>query len=168
VKDFYRLRRELKKKGDAAEYAYKLALNSLYGKLAQGTGYAGKTPAFQSYAWAGAITSWTRARLLEMMGEAPDDVIFTATDAVAFTADPGFADSPELGGLERKEWQRLFVAQSGIYHAVDETGTELARSRGFFVRDLDFDVMRAIWHREGRFGSYQHNSRRFIGIGTAL
>lgn len=168
VDEFYTLRAQLKDRGDPAEYAYKLALNSLYGKLAQGLGFAGKTPAFQSYLWAGEITARTRGLLLRMLMRDPRRAVFAATDAVAFAGDPILPRSVSLGGLERSHLPDLFTVQPGVYHARDRDGFERARSRGFFVRDLDFDAMRRLWQLEGRFGQYAHTSRRFLGLGSSL
>lgn len=58
----------------------KLALNSIYGKLAQTVG----VPKFASRVWAGMITSTTRAQLLDLLVKHPrrSDVIALATDGL--------------------------------------------------------------------------------------
>jgi hypothetical protein len=168
VREYYAARETAKRNGDAAEKAYKLALNSLYGKLAQGYGYDGNRPPFQSYFWAGLITSITRARMLELLEEGKDyGPLYVATDSVCFERDPGFGTGLGLGELERGEWRDLFIVQNGIYHGRTHTG-EYARSRGFFLRDLDFGVIRQEWERDGFLGRYEHTSRRFFGLGTSL
>jgi DNA polymerase type B, organellar and viral len=168
VRDYYAAREAAKARGDAAEKAYKLALNSLYGKLAQGYGYNGKKPPFQSYYWAGLITSITRAKMLELLERGKDcGPIYVATDSVCFERSPSFRVGTDLGSLERGQWDDLFVIQNGIYHGRNKEG-EYARSRGFFLRDLDFTTIRADWERDGFLGRYEHTSRRFFGLGTAL
>lgn len=168
VHEYYKAREEAKRRKDAAEKAYKLALNSLYGKLAQGYGYRGKRPPFQSYYWAGLITSLTRARMLELLEQGKDyGPVYVATDGVCFERDPRFPTGMGLGELERGAWRELFVVQNGIYHGRTQSG-EYARSRGFFLRDLDFTTIRREWERDGFMGRYEHSSRRFVGLGTAL
>jgi hypothetical protein len=168
VHEYYAERERAKREGDAAEKAYKLALNSLYGKLAQGYGYEGKRPPFQSYYWAGFITATTRARMLGLLKKGEKyDPIYIATDSACFKGNPDFPTGSNLGGLEAGIWRDLFVIQNGIYHGQNADG-EYARSRGFFLRDLDFDTIRSEWERSGFLGEYAHDSRRFIGIGTAL
>ena len=168
VPEYFRLKAEAKAAGRAETKAYKLALNSLYGKLAQGIGHHGVVPWQRSYVWAGLITSGTRARLLQMAARAPDDVVFMATDGIVFRSDPVFATSNELGGVERSEYPNLFVAQSGIYVASDNAGREVFRCRGFFKREVDFDRIREGWRERGPHYYDAAIGSRFVGLGTAL
>ena len=62
ISSYYLNRLRLGKEG--AGIAIKLGCNSCYGKLAQSVG---GTPPFQSWIWAGMITSGCRAQILEMM-----------------------------------------------------------------------------------------------------
>lgn len=168
VPEYYAAREEAKRKGDAAEKAYKLALNSLYGKLAQGYGFEGKRPPFQSYYWAGFITAFTRATMLRLLMEwRKCEPIYIATDSICFQKSCNITESTNLGGFERGIWSDLFVIQNGIYHGQNGSG-EYARSRGFFLRDLNFETIREEWRKHGFLGEYAHDSRRFIGLGTAL
>jgi hypothetical protein len=177
VPEFYELRRRLKAEGKAAEYAYKLALNSLYGKLAQGTSrrydreterFEYVTPPFQSYFWAGYITARTRARLLEMMAKNPYHIVFAATDAVSFTGRCKFDLGDSLGKIEESHYDSFFLVQPGVYHGIHSEKGTVDKSRGFFLRDLDFDLLQSLWQTEGRWGEYGHYSRKFVGAGTAL
>lgn len=168
VREYYAARERAKEEGNPAEKAYKLALNSLYGKLAQGYGFGGKKPPFQSYYWAGLITSITRARMLELLEKGKECApVYVATDSVCFERDAGFPQGTGLGELERGQWYELFVVQNGIYHGRNKDG-EYARSRGFFLRDLNFEEIREAWERDGFLGRWEHDSRRFFGLGTAL
>jgi hypothetical protein len=186
VRDYYARRAELKAQGHASEKAYKLGLNSLYGKLAQGLAYSGEPP-YRSLFWAGRITSGTRARLLDAASLAPNRVISMATDGIVFSGDPGIVISDELGGWERSKFPEFFIAQPGIYHAKTEDGKEIRKSRGFFTREIDYEDLEKGWlihgtsftqkavcecgkvHTRGK--KYDHpfsRRRRFIGLGSAL
>lgn len=65
---------------EAAGIALKLGMNSCYGKLAQSIGNA----IFNSWIWAGMITSGCRAQILDMMGLHQDmaNVLMIATDGI--------------------------------------------------------------------------------------
>jgi len=161
-------RAEAKRKGLASEKALKLGLNSLYGKTAQGVGYQGKTPKFRSFFWAGMITAGTRSRLFDLAMSAPAHCVSIATDGIVFTSDPGFTLSDELGGLERSEWTDFFIAQPGIYTALEEGGREFRKSRGFFLREIDFPDLIRGWLKHGPYYKQKSKTKRFIGIGSAL
>jgi hypothetical protein len=170
----YKQRAALKKKGDAAEKALKLGMNSVYGKLAQGygrTNAAGEVfpPPYQSYMWAGEITARTRARVLEA-AHASQGVMMISTDGV-FMTRPGVKASSktDLGTWEGGSLENLFCAMAGVYQGFAEDGTEeVCKSRGFFARDVNYDELRRVWGSDGVLGSYSYRSRRFIGARVAL
>lgn len=176
VKDIYDLRNKWKKEGIAAEKVLKLSLNSIYGKLAQGMGYVsspskyrGKEPPlpkWQSYFWAGEITARTRSRMLEAAIASFDPMMF-ATDGLFCEATP-LEDDSKLGGWELTEYSSLFVARPGVYMAEKEDGSSVVRSRGFNAREVDFHELQQTFESDGIMGSYVYESKRFIGIGTAL
>lgn len=97
---------------DLRGHPIKLAINGLYGKLAQRIGH----PKFANLIWAGLITAITRAALMEAASHDPEAVIMFATDAL-FTTRPLFAldVGAGLGQWEGKEHGRLFIVQPGIY-----------------------------------------------------
>jgi hypothetical protein len=194
VREYFAKRQEAKERGDPAEKAYKLGLNSLYGKTAQGIAYKGEPP-FRSLYWAGKITSGTRARLLDCASLWPSGVISIATDGIVFNAAdrPVIEESKALGGFERTQIDELFIAQPGIYYARTSDGKEIKKSRGFFTREIDYDDLREGWIRDGTtftqkavcecgHAETRHENshcnrcdcngfstrRRFIGIGVAL
>lgn len=169
IRSEYEERRKLKAAGDPAQKVVKLGLNSLYGKLAQGVGYADSEPPFQSFHWAGRITSGTRARLFELACEAPDDVVMIATDGIFFRDPaPDFPTGKNLGALELSTFADAFVAQPGVYTATDEDGKIISKSRGFFAREIDWDDIRRGWMEDGPEYISYYNSRRFLGLGGAL
>lgn len=161
----WQLRKAAKAAGLAENKAYKLGLNSLYGKLAQGVGYRGQPPRFRSYIWAGLITSNTRATVLRLCALDPEAVIATATDGILYTR-PQDLDAyvgSDLGQLEYEAVEDLFVAGSGLYRTKEKT-----RRRGFMQRELDYDEIIRGWKEHGSFYTYHSSARRFIGLGAAL
>lgn len=91
----------------------KLALNSLYGKLAQTIGKA----QFASRVWAGMITSGTRAQVLQMMlrHESLDNILMIATDGLFSTERHEVDKTIVLGGWERAEHDSITLVRPGIY-----------------------------------------------------
>ncbi|AGK60973.1 hypothetical protein Asulf_00969 [Archaeoglobus sulfaticallidus PM70-1] len=75
----YGLRKELKKKGDPSQVAYKVLLNSCYGKLAESEGE------WYNKACASAITSFVRAMLFKCLMKAKElgvQVLYSDTDSM--------------------------------------------------------------------------------------
>jgi hypothetical protein len=118
----------MKAEGIGAEYAIKLALNSLYGKMAQRAGWERKhsAPMWHQLEWAGWVTSFTRSMLYEQIHKIPwEHLIGVETDGIYTTLDPsllGISNSKELGGWEITEFDELVYLQSGVY--AKRQGTE--------------------------------------------
>jgi hypothetical protein len=121
----------------------KLALNSIYGKLAQSVGRKGHPPAFASRWMAAAITAGTRRKLIEAALTAPHSVVCFATDGIVTTKplDVFVPPTKTLGHWEHKEAKLggVFV-QSGVYAVIkDRTkgdkGVKIA-SRGFSPQNI--------------------------------
>lgn len=167
IEEIYRERQTLKAQGHAAEKCLKLSINSLYGKLAQGVGYRDSLPPYQSYFWAGEITARTRARLLHLMGEAPEDVVMVATDAIFYDRDIQHPTGKSLGDLDKLIIEDMFTAQPGVYCGT-VNGDSIKRSRGFFAREIDFDQLRAGFRSRGSDFVGHYESTRFHGLGTSL
>lgn len=169
IERMFQYRKELKAKSHPGEKVLKLGLNAIYGKLAQGVGFQGKEPPFQSYYWAGRITSSTRARLFELGMKAPNELVMIATDGIFFTDPaPVFVTGKALGDLEQSVFSDIFVAQPGVYAGTTENGEYVARSRGFFAKEIDFDVIRKGYEDVGPTYVGEYESRRFVGLGSAL
>ena len=84
----YNKRLEWKKLKKGGERALKLALNSLYGKMAQrigGNEKNGGIPPWHQLEWAGMVTSATRAQLWEAIALSPENIIAVETDSIAST-----------------------------------------------------------------------------------
>lgn len=91
----------------------KLALNSLYGKLAQTIGKA----QFASRVWAGMITSGTRAQVLRLMlrHKRLDSVLMIATDGLFSTEALEVDQTIVLGGWEHAQHDSIMLIRPGIY-----------------------------------------------------
>ena len=115
VRELYDYRAQLKASGNLAQYAIKVGLNSLYGKTAQRVG----NNKYFSLAWAGFITSSTRARLARAGYENdPKAIIGFATDAIFTTKKFGLSLSERLGDFGEEHFDSATFFQSGIYRLV--------------------------------------------------
>jgi hypothetical protein len=136
IPGYYLERLKLGKEGPGI--VIKLGCNSCYGKLAQSVGNA----LFNSWLWAGMITSGTRAQILEMLGLHHEwkNLLMMATDGIytreqlqtPIPKDTGtFGVSKPLGGWEEKAISKgVFVARPGIYFPMNPTTEELKDVRG--------------------------------------
>lgn len=168
IPQVYEERRKLKVKGHAGEKVLKLGLNSVYGKLAQGTGYRGKTPPYQSFFWAGMITAGTRAKVLQLSIPYRDSLVMIATDGMFFNDTTKLVENSQLGGLDYSFLTDVFIAQPGIYQATDSSGKTFGKSRGFFTREINFEDLRTTFLREGPAGKGMYPSVRFYGLGHMI
>lgn len=182
LSDYYEHRKELiattKRTGifNGAEKTIKLGVNSAYGKTAQKAGYDEKThrkPPYHNIAYAGYITSATRARLWSAAMQCPDKIIALATDGV-YSQEKLDLYCPEekiLGAWEASEYDEMILVQAGFYWLRD--GEKLiSYSRGFDKmtnqRDMreTLDKVLTAWERK------QHELHlpctRFITMKTAL
>lgn len=164
IDPIYEERARLKREGHFGHQSYKLAINALYGKLAQGMGHKGRTPPYRSYVWAGYITAATRAAMLRV---ACEDVAMICTDGIYFTSPQPIIESDELGGWEASLVTDAFIAQPGIYEGRGEKG-EVKRSRGVFAKEVDFDDLREGYRELGPYYISRLKTTRFKGLGTAM
>lgn len=160
---------EYKRQGHGGEKVLKLGINSLYGKLAQGKGYRDNRPPYQCYFWAGEITARTRARMLELASQAPEDVAMIATDGLFMRSKQSWDCHDVLGGLEETLIEDMFTCQPGVYHGYID-GKEIKKSRGFFAKEIDFEQIRAGFNLSdgGCYFIAHYDTTRFIGLGTSL
>ena len=147
----------------------KLILNSLYGKCAQQVGgRKDKPPTFQCFFWAGAITAGTRAKLLRAIAADPAAIIGLATDSVValheLTLEVGF----ELGQWDVKKLAEYAQISNGVYHAVDEDGSEVERSRGFGRSTVNWSHVKRDYAKSRGCGKHVFRTKtRFITIREA-
>lgn len=163
VPELFETRREYKAEGNAAEKVLKLALNSVYGKLAQGVGKG----YFRSYFWAGEITARTRARMLEMLVFSNDPIACCTDGLYAQSAKLKALVGTKLGDLEKANYSEFESYQPGVYRAWEGEKITL-RSRGFFAREINYDDLLEEYEKNGSYGHVHYESTRFIGLGQAL
>lgn len=187
VPEYYRLRIEIGKEGPGL--VIKLGLNSEYGKLAQSVGNA----IFNSWIWAGMITSGCRAQVLEMLGLHKDwsNLLAVATDGL-YTRERIISPIPKdtgtweiktnagdikkvpLGGWETKKYDKgMFFARPGIYFPLNPTKDEIKDVRGRGVgKGVILEHWKHIietWNKNGVNGSVEvANVSRFCGAKTSI
>lgn len=113
IENIYKKRLELKEKNDASQIAYKLILNSLYGKLAQQTGSA----EFAVILYASFITAVTRSMILEQLfnNDCFGDLIQISTDGIFLTKKLNCKISKNLGEWSEDYYKKGIVLGSGVY-----------------------------------------------------
>lgn len=166
VKDLYNERQRRKAQGDPSEKGLKLALNSLYGKMAQRLGweYGRPLPAFHQLEWAGWVTSYTRMSLYVAMREAGRNLIATETDSVFTTQPlPNLNVGTGLGEWELTEHDWITYLQSGTYWT--DKG---AKYRGFDPDSLQHDDAMAWLRRQDFATPLVGTTTRFVGAGRGL
>lgn len=176
VPEYYETRQQLKAEHNGAERAYKLTLNSLYGKMAQRVGWEHKgwAPTLHQLEWAGWVTSWTRAKLYRAMTISERKTIGVETDGFYTTATPdelGIESSNDLGAWKIEEYSELMYLQNGVYFLRDRDGIWHDKYRGLDPGTLDHDIVRhylsttkpdAIWP------AITGPTTRFVGYKAAL
>jgi len=125
----YKSRLKVAKRDPNLGRIFKLALASMYGKLAQSVG----EPVYSNPVWASLITGYVRAQLLSaaLRVKQGAGVIMLATDGI-YTLDeiPGLDIGPNLGQWEVIEHDRgMMTIQSGVYLVHGEDGDKI-KSRG--------------------------------------
>ncbi len=164
----------------------KLAMNSCYGKLAQSVGNA----LYNSWIWAGMITSGCRAQILDMMAlhKDPANLLMIATDGI-YTREElipplpreTHTDVPDkdgkrkpLGGWEMTRIDKgVFVARPGIYFPNNPTKKELkkirARGIGKAVVLENYRLIVAGWKKHGaRRPVFIKEVSRFCGAKSSI
>ena len=172
IDGLYLKRAALKKGGDGAHVGIKLALNSLYGKLAQQVGWfvddkgRVRIPPYHQIEWAGFVTSYTRAQLYSAAASKPESVIAYETDAV-FTSEPlDIPTSNKLGEWEETKWDDLLYYQSGFYFGHQSGGKVVEKTRGIDRGHVTYDrAMQAFHDREWEIKA---PLTRFYGAALAL
>ena len=179
IPEYYNLRVKIGKEGPGI--VIKLGMNSCYGKLAQSLGNA----IFQSWIWAGMITSGCRAQLLEVLGlhKDPANCLMFATDGILTRErnlvmpkplDTKTGTTKPLGGWERKDCPKgVFIARPGIYFPLEPTIEEIKQVRARGVgRSVVLEHWKTIldtWEKDGVDGiATVANVTRFCGAKTSI
>jgi hypothetical protein len=117
--DYYDKRLRLKRMGNAAQYTFKLILNSVYGQLAQRSGWNKRrciAPTYHQIEWAGYITSACRAAVYKVALSCRENLVSIDTDGITSLAPfEGIAIGDKLGEWEVTHYDDGIFWQSGIY-----------------------------------------------------
>lgn len=176
VADMFAQRREMKAAKIGSEKALKLALNSLYGKMAQRAGWqhTGSAPKWHQLSWAGYVTSSTRAKLFSVLSRIPaNDLIGVETDGIYTTYNPellGMEHSAELGQWDITTLDEMMYAQSGVYF-YRKDNEWVGKYRGLDAGSLTADSMAEYLSTLEPGESWPPiigPTTRFIGYRTAL
>lgn len=177
VQDVYEQRREMKARGDGAQIALKLLLNSLYGKMAQRVGWerSGRAPTWHQLEWAGWVTSATRAKLFAVMARIPyHQLIAVETDGIYTTANPAdlsITNSDQLGGWEVSPFEEIRYVQSGMYSKLSEGKWE-TKYRGLDARSITPDSLethlKLLLPNSSTWPTLTGPTTRFVGYKQAL
>lgn len=167
LEKLYRYRQQLKYYGMAGQKTIKLGVNALYGKFAQKLGSRdGKVPRWHNLAYAGYITSYTRAKLLAAAMQAGENLVSLATDAV-FSLAPldELPVSDKLGDWDMKVAEGFTSLQSGVYWFGSERETPNAR-RGFDGSRLKLPDVLEAWRKDAEHITIVNPV--FVTMGLAL
>ena len=188
VEDVYSERAAMKKAGNASQLAYKLLLNSIYGKTAQRVGwekYDGP-PKWHQLEWAGWITSYTRAMLYGAMLSAHNQggLLGVETDGIYSTVPLDLPIGEKLGEWEHTSCDEMIYLQSGFYfRKIDgswyvkdsdgmDTEKENAKYRGFDRGSITIEQTISALSRwrpwEDSDAEIVGTTTRFLTMGTYL
>jgi hypothetical protein len=175
VERMYEQRQDWKRAGNPAEYALKLGMNSLYGKMAQRVGWDQKhmrPPPWHQLEWAGWVTSYCRAKIYRLgarLGWA--NVVAIETDGVYVTRDPsevGINASKALGELSVDYYTDCIYVQSGLAWLQSTDGIWTQKYRGLDPESLPLSKMIEHLSHVDWENKVEATTTRFIGIGAAL
>lgn len=173
IEEYFEKRQVLKRVGNPAEFTFKLIINSVYGQLAQRTGWDErnrKAPRYHQLEWAGYITSACRAEVYRVANnlQSRDALISIDTDGI-FAREPlPVFPSANLGGWEVNTYPRGMFWQSGIYYLSDKDGgwkKGKAKSRGIPKGQYSYEQLRDCYNRSVPLKMTKH---MFVGFGLAL
>jgi len=160
----YRRRACLKAEGKPEQLALKLALNSLYGKLAQskGANWNGKQwqkPTYHELLWAGYITAYTRSMIQQALRLAGDAAIAVETDAIFTTKPLDLELGTDLGLWDCTTYDGIKYIQSGVSMTLT-SGKWSYKTRGVTLKRTGADV--ELWNDLLRTGSVTVTQTRFV------
>lgn len=179
IEGMYNKRQALKKAKDHSQLGLKLAMNSIYGKLAQRVGWdpeKKRIPPWHQIEWAGFITSYCRAKILARIMADPNSVIAIETDGFYTTSPPetfGIRGTKELGGWEIEEYDEVTYIQSGVA-VLRRNGTTTTKIRGLdkasFTPDKVADYIDGLPALSGNdtWDPFLGETTRFVTMGAAL
>lgn len=179
IPQLFEARKHLEASRKGRGWPLKLALNSLYGKLAQQIGgNDGKPPRWHQLEWAGWITSKCRATMYAIVAPNYGDVVSIQTDGITFRGSSVCDDvlsneGPNLGQFEVEHFDAGTFVQSGIYWLHDQDGWHDPKVRGVgadVLRRGDFEAQWPVgdWpYPWSPFGAVPVDVTRFRGMVTS-
>lgn len=170
------------------EKVIKLGINSLYGKTAQHVGFnvqEGRIPALHNLAYAGYVTSGTRAMIFNACITNPDSIIAIATDGIFSTQplDLSISKTKELGKWDVTIHDSMVMVQSGFYWLLDGvswkgwsrgfdrvvgTGKNAAQKEKSYQTKMFSQVKHVLNAWESSLSHVYFDCTRFITLNTAL
>lgn len=175
IEPLYMKRRALKKAGDGAQVGIKLALNSLYGKLAQQVGAeeredgTWRLPPYHCLEWAGYATSHCRATILGAVINNLDSVIAFETDAVFTTKPLDVKIGSNLGEFGEDIFNNMTYVQSGMYFADHSDGHPVEKTRGVDRGEIHRElILENMFKPLAKDRVAAARLTRFVGVGMAL
>lgn len=140
ITKLYELRNQLKSDNRPLEKIVKLSLSGMYGKFCQSQGKGH----YYNLSYAGFITSFTRAQLLNATQQNATNTICFQTDAIHSNEYLPVCISDKIGEFKLKEYAKVTYLDQGVYQCYDHNGNIVkTKTRGF--RNFDFNsAMRAI------------------------
>ncbi len=175
VGSMYAKRQVAKRNKEGVQIAYKLTLNSLYGKLAQQVGWvaaegvkAAKLPPYHQLEWAGFITSYARSLILQAITLDRDSIIATETDAVFSTRPLDLPVNDGLGAWKESKFNSLTYVQSGLYFADSEEEGPIVKCRGVDKGSITRQMVDDILDDPMAAHTLDAPLTRFMGAGTSL
>lgn len=176
IRDMYEQRKEWKRSGRPEQLALKLAMNSIYGKLAQRVGWEHKqdAPTWHQLEWAGFVTSYVRARLWRTLWQLGPNIISVETDGIYVARDPseiGIKADDELGGWSVDQYDELIYLQSGTYW-IRSGDTWKSKYRGLDSNSLTREMVEAylqtVEYRTPNWKALTGTTTRYIGLSAAM
>jgi hypothetical protein len=150
VRELFDYRRSIGSQGPG--YPIKLAINSLYGKLAQRIG----NPKYANLIWAGLITALTRSKLNDAIAAAPKgDIVMLATDGIYSLSPIPLHVGDELGDFESQIFDGLFIVQPGLYWSPSK---RKRKSRGLSARFFEQPGLTEQFESDFAYWQAQENS----------
>lgn len=141
----YKQRKTFQKENNSAERALKLALNSLYGKTAQHRILNEDSPRWQNFIWAGFITAYTRAKILDAIGEiGAENLVAVMTDGLLTKVPLRENVGKGLGQWEQKGKVKCLIAGPGLYAFFEDGKCTTTKQRGF-PREVNFGYVLRKW-----------------------
>jgi len=163
-------RQEWKDDGNPVQLAAKLVLNSIYGKLAQRVGWNEDTmmpPTWHQLEYAGYTTAYCRAKIWNLIAQAPDEIIAVETDGIYSQVPLDVPDDHKrLGDWESGTVDGITYVQSGVYWSLvrDKEGHASwtkGKTRGFNQKQLSYHQTKAALTN---LSSIEIQSKRFAGL----